>query len=186
MPRVGVHDLSALGLARFGVDVRVYDSSKILDAHMVSIGDHVIIDDFVMLQGGTGVTLGNHVHIASFVSLTGGGSATLGNHCGIATGTRVLTGTDRFDGSGLTGPTVPAELRSVLRSSVTMGDHAVLGANVVVHPGVTIGEGAIVGSGGIVLKDLEPWTIYVGAPVRPVRERPRDRILEAAERLAGA
>lgn len=180
---MGALDLSAMGLARFGDDVRVYEFVRILDPHKVSIGSHVIIDDFVMLQGGTGVTLGDHVHIASFVSLTGGGSASIGNHCGLATGSRVLTGTDLFDGSGLTGPTVPLELRSVVRSTVTMGDHAVVGANAVIHPGVTIGEGAIVGSGSVVLHDLEPWTINVGAPARAIRERPRERILEAASEL---
>jgi acetyltransferase-like isoleucine patch superfamily enzyme len=180
---VGALDLSSLGLARFGDDVRIYGFVRILDPHKVSIGSHVIIDDFVMLQGGTGVTLGDHVHIASFVSLTGGGSASIGNFCGIATGARVLTGTDLFDGSGLTGPTVPAEVRSVVRGTVTMGDHAVIGANAVVHPDVTIGEGAIVGSGGVVLGDLEPWTINVGAPARPIRERPRERILELMSEL---
>jgi acetyltransferase-like isoleucine patch superfamily enzyme len=184
MPPVGVLDLSALGLARFGDSVRIHELVRIIDPGKIAIGNHVIIDDFVMLQGGTGVALGDHVHIASFVSLTGGGSATLGNHCGIATGARVLTGTDLFDGSGLTGPTVPLELRSVVRSTVTMGDHAVIGANAVVHPGVTIGEGAIVGSGGVVLNDLEPWTINVGVPARAIRKRPRDRILAAADQLA--
>jgi galactoside O-acetyltransferase len=163
--------------------VKVYAFVRILDPHRVSIGSHVIIDDFVLLQGGAGVTLGDHVHIASFVSLTGGGSAWIGNFCGLATGVRILTGTDLFDGSGLTGPTVPPELRSVVRGAVTLGDHAVVGANAVVHPDVTIGEGAIVGSGSLVLSDLEPWTINVGAPARPIRERPRARILELMSEL---
>jgi acetyltransferase-like isoleucine patch superfamily enzyme len=32
-------------------------------------------------------------------------------------------------------------------------------------------------------KDVEPWTINVGAPAKPVRERPREAILDDAARL---
>jgi galactoside O-acetyltransferase len=180
---VGAVDVSALGLAAHGRGNRVYELVRILDAEKVTIGSNCVIDDFVMLQGGTGLTLGDHVHVASFASVTGGGSAVVGSFCGIASGARVLTGSDLFDGSGLTGPTVPLETRAVERSQVTMEDHAVIGANSVIHPGVRIGEGAIVGSGGIVLGDIEPWTINVGVPCRPVRTRPSERILELARKL---
>lgn len=91
---------------------------------------------------------------------------------GIATGTRIVTGTDLMDGSGLTGPTIPSDLRSVRRGSIHIGRHAVIGANAVVLPDITIGEGAIVGAGAVVTKSLEPWTINVGQPARPVRDRP--------------
>ena len=61
----------------------------------------------------------------------------------------------------------------MIRGRIVLEKDVFLGANVIVHPNVTIGEGAIVGSGGIVLKDIEPWTINVGAPVRMVGTRPR-------------
>jgi galactoside O-acetyltransferase len=62
-------------------------------------------------------------------------------------------------------------------------DHAFIGANAVVHPGVTIGEGAIVGSVSVVLEDIEPWTINVGAPTRVVGTRRSDVILGHAREL---
>ena len=89
-----------------------------------------------------------------------------------------MSGSDRFDGSGLTGPTIPERWRSVERRSIEVGRHAVLGTNVVVHPGVKIGDGTIVGSNSLVTRDLPPWTICVGTPAEPVGERPRETMLE--------
>jgi acetyltransferase-like isoleucine patch superfamily enzyme len=123
------------------------------------------------------------VHISSFASITGGGVGDVGNFCCVSTGARVLTGSDRFDGSGLIGSTVPTSMRSVDRSFVMIGDHAFVGANAVVNPGVRIGAGAVVGSGAVVIEDLEPWTINVGVPTRVVGQRPSAVILGHAREL---
>lgn len=180
---MGLIDLSGLGLSSLGDDVRVYDFARLTEPQRISIGDHVLVDDFVFLQGGTGLRIGSYVHIASFASVTGGGSASVGHFCGIASGARILTGSDRFDGSGLIGPTVPSEYRSVERSETVLGDHAFIGANAVVLPGVRIGVGAIVGACSLVRENVEPWTVNVGAPARAVASRPSEVILAYAATL---
>jgi acetyltransferase-like isoleucine patch superfamily enzyme len=157
---------------------------RILDPERMEVGSHVVVDDFVFIDGGGGVTVGSHVHIASFVSIIGGGEVVIGDFAGLAAGSRLVSGSDRFDGSGLTGPTIPDRWRSVERTHVRVGRHAVLGTNVVVHPGVTVGDGTIVGSGSVVTRDLPPWTICVGTPARPVRDRPSETILEYERALA--
>jgi galactoside O-acetyltransferase len=180
---VGLIDLTAAGISQVGENVRVYEFTRITEPEQIRFGDHVLVDDFVFLQGGTGLHIGSYVHIASFVSITGGGSAILGDFCGVASGGRILTGSDRFDGSGLIGPTVPPERRSVERLQTVIGDHAFVGANAVVHPGVQIGGGAVIGSCSVVREDIEPWTINVGAPARVVGERPSEVILAHAREL---
>ena len=50
-------------------------------------------------------------------------------------------------------------------------------------PGVTFGEGAILGANSLAVKDLEPWTIYVGSPAKPVKERNKDIILSHVKEL---
>jgi acetyltransferase-like isoleucine patch superfamily enzyme len=176
-------DISSLGLARVGDDVRIYELTRLTEARQITIGDHVLVDDFVFLQGGTGLSIGSYVHIASFASITGGGSARIGDFCGIASGSRVLTGSDLFDGSGLIGPTVPAQYRSVERGDTALGDHSFVGANAVVLPGVQIGAGAIIGSCSVVREDIAPWTINVGAPTRVVGTRRSEVILAHAAKL---
>jgi acetyltransferase-like isoleucine patch superfamily enzyme len=123
------------------------------------------------------LSIGSHVHIASYVGILGGGAVVLEDFVGLATGTRLVSGTDIMDGSGLTGPTIPEAWRAVRRGSIHIGRHAVVGANVVVHPDVTIGEGTIVGSQSLVTRSLPPWSICFGVPARVVRPRERGTIL---------
>lgn len=176
-------DGSRFGFAACGEDVTIYELVRILDPERIAVGSHVIVDDFVFLDGGESLRIGSHVHIAGYVSIIGGGTCMLGDFCGLSAGTRIVTGTDLMDGSGLTGPTIPADLRAVHRGRVEIGRHALLGTNVVVHPDISIGAGTVVGSGSVVLGDLPEWTICVGTPARPIKERPRERILALEEEL---
>lgn len=50
-------------------------------------------------------------------------------------------------------------------------------------PGVHIGDGAIIGVNSVVGKDIEPYTIVVGNPVRPIRKRFDDELIEIMEQL---
>ncbi len=174
------------GFAACGEDVTIYAWVRVLAPERITIGDHVIVDDFAFLDGGRGTRIGSHVHIASFTTVIGGGEADIGDFAGISAGTRIVTGTELVDGSGLTNPTVPDELRAVHRGRVVLGEHVLLGSNVVVHPDVHVGAGAVVGSGAVVLGDVEPWTINVGVPARPVKARPREEILRRAEIVRAA
>ncbi len=157
--------------AACGDDVTIYGHTQILGAEAMRVGSHVIVDDFVFIDGRAGLTIGDHVHIAGFVSIIGQGECVLGDFAGLAAGTRLVTGTDIMDGSGLTGPTIPDEFRSVHRGRIEIGRHAVVGTNSVVHPDVTIGDGAIIGSGSVVTRDIPAWSIALGAPARVVGQR---------------
>jgi acetyltransferase-like isoleucine patch superfamily enzyme len=185
-PHLNEHDGRRFNFRACGEDVRIYEWVRILDADRISVGSHVIVDDFVFLDGGGSLTIGSHVHIASYVGIIGGGSVVLEDFVGLATGTRLVSGTDIMDGSGLTGPTIPDRWRAVHRGSIHIGRHAVLGANVVVHPDVTIGEGTIVGSQSLVNRDLPPWSICFGVPARVVRERERATVDEFERQLRAA
>jgi phosphonate metabolism protein (transferase hexapeptide repeat family) len=67
---------------------------------------------------------------------------------------------------------------------VTVGHDVWLGHGVIVMPGVTIGTGAIVGSGAVVTHDVEPYTIAVGVPARPMRRRFSERVAEQLIEIA--
>jgi galactoside O-acetyltransferase len=183
---MGLLDLGDLGLRAHGRNVRIYEFARITSPELVSFGDEVIVDDFAFIQGASSVAIGSYVHVGLFVSITGGGTVTIGDFVSMSPGVRILSGTDDPTGPGLLNPTVPDELRSVERSFAEIGSHAYLGANSVVLPGVRLAEGAAVGANSLVREDLEPWTLYVGSPCRPLRARPRDEILARAERLMAA
>jgi acetyltransferase-like isoleucine patch superfamily enzyme len=171
------------GFRKIGQDVMVYPGARIVAPDRIELGDRVIIDDFVFFMGGTGTRVGSFVHIAAFALITGGGELVLEDFCGISGGCRVYTGTDDFGGGSLTNSTVPAPYRTPIRSFVHVGRHAAIGANTVILPGVTIGEGAAIGASSLVTRDCPPWTILAGAPARPIKPRPRERILELEAQL---
>jgi acetyltransferase-like isoleucine patch superfamily enzyme len=172
-------------LAHVGQDVMIWPMAKIVSPEVISLGDSVIIDDFVFLMGGAKTTIGSFVHIASFASITGGGEFVMEDFAGLSSGTRVFTGNEDYLGSCLTGPTVPFPYRIPIRSFVRIGKHAIVGANTVILPGVVIGEGAVVGANSLIKRDCKPWTVYVGSPARELRSRPRKRIIELEDQLRG-
>ena len=97
----------------------------------------------------------------------------IGDYVGIASGARIITGTDSYYGGKRMSGVLPEEQRNVIRGRVVIEKDAFIGTNAVIHPNVTIGEGAIIGSNGLVLNDVEPWSINVGSPCKKVGERPR-------------
>lgn len=165
-----------------GADVTICEPVSILRPEVVVLKSRILISEFAQLAGGQGLYIGSFVHVAAHVSIGGGGYCLLEDFVGVCAGTRLITGTDLIDGTGLPGPTIPPELRSFTRSFVHCGKHVFLGTNSVILPGVTIGEGAVVASGSVVTKDLEPWGVYVGSPARRVKARPRGKIAELEEK----
>ncbi len=172
-----------IGLLKVGLDVTIWPQAKIVSPEKISIGDAVIIDDFVFIMGGGKTTIGSFVHIASFTSITGGGEFVMENYSGISSGVRIYTGNEDYSGKYMTNPTVPQPYRIATRSFVCIKKHAIVGANTVILPGVTIGEGASIGANSLITKDCEPWTIYVGSPAKSLRERPQKHIMELEAQL---
>jgi galactoside O-acetyltransferase len=172
-----------LAFNAIGQDVIIWPLAKVVNPEVISIGDSVIIDDFVFLAGGAKTILSSFNHIAAHASIVGGGEFILEDFAGVSGGVRIYTGNDDYLGGSLTGPTVPSPFRIPIRSFVHVGKHAVIGANSVILPGVTIGEGVAVGANSFVSKDCKPWTIYAGTPARPLKERPSEKILEMENQL---
>jgi acetyltransferase-like isoleucine patch superfamily enzyme len=54
---------------------------------------------------------------------------------------------------------------------VRIGDDCWIGMGVSILPGITIGDGCVIGAGAVVAKDLPKFTIAVGNPATPVRDR---------------
>jgi acetyltransferase-like isoleucine patch superfamily enzyme len=166
-----------------GSDVTIYPLAKIVGRRAISIGSHVIIDDFVFIGAHRELVIGNYVHIASHTSITGGGRCVLGDFCNLSSGVRIFTGTDDFLGGSLTGPTIPPEFRKVERGEVVLESHVIVGANTIILPNLRIGEGAAIAAGSIVTRDVASWGVYAGAPARRVKPRPRETILSMEEQL---
>lgn len=100
-------------------------------------------------------------------------------------GAKCLSSTYEFHGF-YTSQFLPEEAFKIGYGDITIEDDAYIGAGTVVMPGVTIGEGALVGANSLVNRNLKPWGIYYGNPVKLIgmREKPTDerrKIVEAMD-----
>lgn len=60
------------------------------------------------------------------------------------------------------------------KGDVNIGSDVWIGEQAVIMSGVTIGHGAVIGLRAIVSKDVEPYSILVGAPQRVIKKRFND------------
>ena len=172
-------------LKSYGQDVFISENVDIRRPHLITIGNYVAIDSFVVIT--TRLEVGSHVHISPHCSIIGGEKSKLimKDFSGFSAGCRIACASDDYTGKGLTNPMVPQKYRTTTHSVVTMEKFATLGTGVIVHPGITIGEGAVVGSGSVITKNLKPWGIYVGSPARWVKERDRKIIYRYEKEIVG-
>lgn len=61
---------------------------------------------------------------------------------------------------------------------IKVGNDVWIGHGVIILAGVEIGDGAILAAGAVVTKNVEPYTIVVGNPAKPIRKRFSDKIIE--------
>lgn len=171
--------------AKIGNDVCIGPYVDIRRPHLVSIGDHVAIDNGAYIT--TAAEIEDYVHIGPCVTVVGGERARLimHNFTNLAAGCRVICGSDRFQGEGLIGPaSLPDQYKDRMNlAPVVLENFANVGTNVVIMPGVTLAEGSVIGACALVTKSTEPWTIYTGIPAKPIKTRPRETMIRYAEEL---
>lgn len=169
--------------AEIGTNVTIYPQVIFVNEKNIHLKSNIILSEFIWIHGGIKTYIGNFIHIASYSSIVGGGVCILEDFVGLSAGVRVITGSEMVKGEGLTNPTIPKELRAVSRSFVHLERHSFIASNVVIHPGITIGEGAVIGSNSVVTKDVEPWTINVGTPLKEIKKRDKNKIIALQDKL---
>ena len=69
------------------------------------------------------------------------------------------------------------------KGDTVIGNDVWIGQNAVILPGVHIGDGAIIGANSIVGSDVDPYTIVVGNPAKPIRKRFDEELIELMQRF---
>ncbi len=176
-------EVRALGLRSYGRRVLIRRTARLVDPDKISLGDNVIIDDFSLLYGGSGIDLQGHNHIGAYGALFGRAGIVMEPFAGTAPRVSIFSESDDYSGRSLTNPTVSDAYKPGLHSEkVQIGRHVIIGANASVLPGCEIGEGCAIGAYSLVTADLEPWGIYAGVPAKRKAERDK-ALLELEARL---
>src|SRR5690606_35624172 len=66
----------------------------------------------------------------------------------------------------------------VERKHIYIGNDVFIGMNVTILDGIRIGDGAVIGAGAMVSKDIPPYAIAVGNPIRIIRYRFNDELIK--------
>ncbi len=172
-------------LAGRGQGVILGKTVRIRKPERVTLGDFSILDDFTYIS--CGLSVGRYTHIGANGVLIGGDAhITIGDFVNIAPGCRLIAASHDFLEGGLAGPAIPPDLAGLsITADIHLADHVLLGTGTVILPGCQLPEGLATGAMTLLTPKmkLEPWTLYVGSPARPVKQRLSAPILEAAQKL---
>lgn len=169
-------ELKKLGLKKIGTNARISRKASIYNAEEIEIGNNVRIDDFCILSGR--IVLGDYIHISAYTSLFAGDAGiVLEDFVTISSRTAVYAITDDYSGNYMPNPLIPNKYRNVQAQKVKFHKHTLIGTGCTVLPGVEVGEGASVGAMSLLNRNVEPWTINVGIPVKAIKKRSKN-ILE--------
>ena len=147
---IRVMRLWKIKLTRFGVlkhaqNFAIGSEAMILSPNVFSVGENVRIGQRFHCE--TDVYMGDDILISSHVSFVGN------DH--------------KFDNPNVT---VFFDERNSTAVIKLEGDNLIGNGVIVVGP-VIIGRGAIIGAGAVVTHDLPPYTVCVGVPAKPIRNR---------------
>lgn len=114
----------------------------------------------------------------------------IGKFCAIASGVKFIMGSANHRVSSIsTYPfsvfggaweenTPPHLSQLPFKGDTVIGNDVWIGRESIIMPGVHIGDGAMIGAYSVVTKNVEPYTIAGGNPVRPIRKRFDEELTE--------
>jgi acetyltransferase-like isoleucine patch superfamily enzyme len=120
--------------------------------------------------------------------------ARIGRWCSIADGVKIGLGSHPLGGFVSTSGLLTTDTTRMLGFTIHRGEDRIahyppvdkgytavvgndvwIGSRALILDGVRIGDGAVVGAGAVVTRDVEPYTVVVGVPARPLRKRFTER-----------
>ena len=147
----------------------------------------IIVGDFTYIADSDFESHVTHLYEWNAVRLV------IGKFCQIAAGVEfVMNGANHQMNAVSTFPfftlegwnaSAPQKSNMPLKGDTVIGNDVWIGQNATIMPGVHIGDGAIIGANSLVSKDVEPYTIVAGNPIRIIRKRFDDELIEILERF---
>lgn len=165
-----------------------YDFTKLRSWESnVKKGKYVQVEPIVHLHN---VSIGDYTYVSYDGRIS---NAIIGKCCSI--GPNVMCGWGIHPTNGIStapmfystnrpnGMSLSANNKIEERKNILIGNDVFIGANVTILDGVTIGDGAVIGAGAVVSKDIPPYAIAVGSPIRIIRYRMTEAQIAAMQRI---
>lgn len=129
----------------------------------VKLGKNVLIGNYVRFQA-MDIRVGEHSQIGHNNYFYG--DIHIGRFFMSGPNVCIMAGNHGMEVNG-----IPMVYQNAKSKGIRIGDDVWLGCNTTILDGVNIGDGSIIGAGSVVLRDVEPYTVYAGSPAKKIRER---------------
>jgi galactoside O-acetyltransferase len=170
MAYLSEEQLKGFGFKYIGKNVKVSDKASIYTPELMELGDHSRIDDFCVLSGN--IVIGQYCHITPMCLVAGGlPGIVFSDFCTLAYGAKVFAQSDDYSGRTLANSLIPKKYKNEILEPVFLGKHVIVGAGSIILPGIDVAEGCSIGAMSLVNKSTQSWGVYVGSPVKRLKER---------------
>jgi acetyltransferase-like isoleucine patch superfamily enzyme len=139
----------------------------------ISIGDNTFIMHHTMLHvfnfrdlPQAEIRIGKNCFMGEFNVVRGQGGVKIGNDVYTGPMVQIVAVNHVYDD-----PTRLIRQQGITAQGIAIEDDVWIGANAVILDGVTVGRGSIIGAGAVVANDIPPYSIAVGAPAKPIKDR---------------
>ena len=177
-------ELKNFGFLSIGDDVQIAKSCNMIELKNISIGNNVRIDAFTTIVSSKKekIIIGSNVHIGGYCYLSGNYGIEIDDYCNLSQSVKVYTNSDDFSGNSMTNSVIPEKFKNIKYGKVILKKHVIIGSTCVIMPNITLEEGVAIGALSFVNKSLKEWNIYVGNPVKLLKERNK-KILELEKKF---
>lgn len=169
-----------LSKATVGAGTRIYPGADIQNlAHKkdaIQIGANCHISGLLLTyQYGGQIKIGDNCSLSQWSRIISCKQIVIGNRVLIAHNVNIIDNISHPIDANLrhedflNSYTVGMKQYDLKAADITINDDVWIGYNSSILKGVTIGQGAIIGSGSLVTKNVEPWTVNVGNPLKVIR-----------------
>ncbi len=173
MPYIDSQKLKKIGFKKLGHNVQISSKAAIYNPEKIELGDNSRIDDFCIVSGN--VKIGKYVHITPMCLIAGGiPGIEIEDFSTLAYGVKIFAQSDDYSGESMCNSLIPKKFKREIYKKTTIGRQVIIGTNSIVFPGANIPDGCSIGAMSLVLNTLEPWGIYLGIPVKRLRDRKKD------------
>jgi carbonic anhydrase/acetyltransferase-like protein (isoleucine patch superfamily) len=144
------------------VEFRLTDNAKII------FGDNCVIQNYVFIQltkPEPKLEVGDHVVIGRYNIITAKKSITIGSYNRIGSFVQIIDHDHGIDKDRLIMD------QEAIIAPVVIGQDVWIGVGARILKGVTVGDHAVIGANSVVTKDVPPYAVVVGVPANIIKYR---------------
>ena len=131
-----------------------------------SVGKDLCVMPDVIFKYADKISIGDYVYFNYRCLVVAKADITIGNHVLIGPNVIINSGMHNYKDKN-------KSIREQGHKSgeIVIEDDVWIGANCIIMPGITLGKGSVIGANSFVNKDVEPYTVVAGSPIKILSTR---------------